>query len=342
LDLHREVDLIEEVARLHGLERIAVRERIEIVARAPQPAIAARQALGEVLVAHGYHETITFAFLKSQQGLPFVPESEQPLLIDEESRRVGTKAEPMLRPSLLPSLLVCRKLNQDAGNAGLRLFEVAATWSGRDGQIIERQRLALLADPPLIGDMVGGLEQAMRQLCGTLDELVARVAGPLKVTRTPVQIPNLSSAARVELNGYCVGYLGVVESSLVDSYGLSGAVVAAELDVDQLLQCFPPSAQVSRLARFPAIERDISIVVDEQVRWDEIERHVIEVQPAMFESLQFLIIFRGRPVPMGRKSVSFRMVFRDPDATLRRDLVDGQVEKVVKRLETELGAQLRQ
>ncbi len=121
-DLEREVDLIEEVARLHGFDRIGVNEKISIVARPMQPDVQARRVLARTLVAHTYHEAITQTFIAPKLGEHFLPAGEQAVRIDE-SWSERRKSEPMLRPSLLPSLLVCRKTNQDVGKTHVRYLK---------------------------------------------------------------------------------------------------------------------------------------------------------------------------------------------------------------------------
>lgn len=342
LDLVREVDLIEEVGRLHGLDDIEVRDRIEIVARSVQPAIAARQALGEILIAHGYHETVTFTFLTPEQGVLFFPAEEAPVLVDNLSRRVGTKAEPMLRPSLIPSLLSCRKSNQDVGNDHVRLFEVAATWTRRNGEVMERQRLGLVCDVPDRNRGDASLQVALCQLRGTLEEVASRMSGREGFMFEPMEAPHLKVAARIAWEGDVLGTCGVIDERLQDVFDLEAPVVVAELDLPALIKHYPPSYAVRPLSRFPGIERDLSVVVDEGVEWRAIEREILSAQPALLESIRFIAIYRGKPVPADRKSVSFRMIFRDRSATLRHDQVDGEVASVVGRLKKQLNADLRE
>jgi len=330
LDLHREVDLIEEVARIHGLDAIDMHDRLHIEVRPKQKTVAARQVVGQVLIAHGYHEAVTFSFIAPKLGEPFLRTGEQALLIDDERR----KAEPMLRPALAPSLLTCRKANQDVGNHNLRLFEVAAVWSRKDSETVERSSLCLLSD-------CVDTQQGLRDQRGTIEELISQLAGNVTVVFETAQMANMSVSARVHVAGSDVGYIGVLDHACRDSFDLQSEIVLAEIDIDLLLTHYPPDHQVAQLARFPAIERDISIVVDEAVCWQQIESHVHATLPKLLESLSFVVTYRGKPIAKGQKSVTLRMQFRDPANTLRHDQVDPQVDAVIKRLQSELNAQLR-
>ena len=331
LDVSREIDLIEEVARLNGLSNVPVRDRLPVVTRGVQVAVEARRRLAQTLVAHGYHEAITFSFVKPSLGEPFLAPGARAVLIDDERR----KAEPMLRPSVLPSLLVSRKFNQDAGNQGVRLFETASVWTREDGAIVERRKLALIADATASGG------DAIRSLRGTVEETIAALAGHGDIQITPTQAPAFAAAASVAVNGKAIGVLGLLSPQVQKLFELLQPLVAAEFDLEALLALYPPKRSIGALPRFPAIERDLSIVVDEGVAWDKVRACVKDAQPAHLEELQFLVAYRGKPIPQGKKSVSLRMLFRDPASTLRHEQADEQVARVVSKLKADVNAELR-
>ena len=345
LDLTREVDLIEEVARLQGYDAIPVTEKIHIVASPLRPTVAAGRRLDQVLTAHGYHETVTPSLVRMRYGQPFLLPDEKPLLTDDGQRQ----GEPMLRPSLLPSLLACRKLNQDAGNAPVRLYEAAKTWVRVDGQIVERHRLALLADastqdPQGIAGTID-TQGALRDLRGTLEEIVQQLMGGDGWVFIPQPSEIFSWAARVERQSGeedALGSLGVVDERILNLFDLQTPVVAGEFDLQALLDAYPPQLAVRELPRFPAVERDLSLIVAEDTRWSAIESVVTETQLDRLETLRFLGVYRGRPIPKGHKSVAMRLGFRDPAATLRHEQVDGQIHTLIEQLTSRLDARLRQ
>ncbi len=333
LDLVREVDLIEEVARSYGLNEIGLQDKIHIVTRPPQHDIIAGQVASDVLVSHGYHEIITFSFVRPAFGEPFLPQGMQAVMIEDERR----KAEPMLRPSLIPSLLTCRKSNQDFGNTDVSLFETASTWYKCDGTIRESRLLAILHD-------VSDVETAIRSVRGTIEELVQRMGGePARngLAVVPAESTIYKVGAELVLNDQKLGHFGLLSPALCDRFDLQMAVVVAEMELKPLLALYPSQRQTRHLARFPGIARDLSIVVGETVSWQAIAWQIHDLRPGMLESLEFLGTYRGRQIPKGNKSVSFRMLFRDPDRTLRHEEVDPQVEAVTRRLQEAAGAELR-
>ena len=135
--------------------------------------------------------------------------------------------------------------------------------------------------------------------------------------------------------------MGLIAPATQKLFDLATPVVAAELALDVLLALYPPKRKVRPLPRFPGIERDVSVVLDEGVAWERVRAEAEAVKPALLEDLRFLVAYRGKPIPKGKKSVSFRMTFRDPAATMRHEQADGQVTAVVERLKEKLGAELR-
>ena len=333
LDLKREVDLIEEVGRLYGYDHIQIKPRLELEVRPRQTDITARQELGRVLAAHGYHETITPSLLTEEHATAFCPGSLKPMALAGETRR----KDKFLRPSLLPSLLNCRKHNQDRGNVGVRLFEVAGTWGDRDGQTCEVTTLSTLTDAP-------DPHEGFRSARGAIEELTATLGGD-KMAGTlalePVEDARYQPAAKVMLLGEERGRIGVLSEALQNQFGLQTPVVLTEVDYTPFVDQFPPKRTVGNLPRYPGIERDLSIVVDEAVTWRQVEQCVTDADPKMLEALEFLTIFRGKQIGKGKKSLSLRMLFRNPDATLRHEEIDPQVNTVVEKLKQGVGAELR-
>ena len=154
-------------------------------------------------------------------------------------------------------------------------------------------------------------------------------------------MPGISPRRRSCSWGEDRGRIGVLSETLQGQFGLQSPVVLAEVDCDPFIASFPPKRTVGDLPRFPGIERDLSIIVDESITWRQIEKCVSDADPKMLENLQFLTIFRGKQIGKGKKSLSLRMRFRNPEATLRHDEVDPQVNSVVERLKQGVSAELR-
>lgn len=344
LDLTREIDLVEEVARLKGLEAVPVRETLPVSVRAAQGAERGRREAGAVLAGLGFFEAVTFSFAaRGAAGLFLEPGAS--LVEVDDTRRAE---EPALRPSVLTGLLACRRANHDARvrvEGGVRLFEVASVFEQNAGGAAERRRLAVLADVPGEGPrrtveqrqagvriVRGAIEAVVRALGGSEAALgVEPAAGPRAFD--PV------AYARLSLNGAPIGGMGLLSPEA--SAGLETPVAGGEVDLEPLLATFPPRAVVRPLPQFPAIERDLSVVVEEGTAWERIERVAAASRPAGLESVVFVGTYRGKQAGPGRKSVTLRLTFRDAARTLTHGEVDGPVAGVVDALKRELGAELR-
>jgi phenylalanyl-tRNA synthetase beta chain len=332
LDLEREVDLIEEIGRLHRFDQIEIRDAMHLQIRPPQPEVRVRREISQVLIAGGYCQTVTFSNVPVAHGQPFLAPDATPVMLSEEQK----KAEPMLRPSLLPSLLAVRKANQDAGNNDIRLFELAHAFWAAQGDYREKRQLAMLSDAPDPTD-------AMRRMRGVLETLL-RITGRSENTHI---VPDehkpgwAEHAAALTDGDQVIGTYGLATQKLLKLFDLNTPVLLCELDYEALTEHYPPARTVHALPRFPGIERDLSVVVDEPTPWSQIARTIEQAKPDLMESVDFVGVYRGKQVGKGRKSVTLRMSFRDPSRTLRHDEVDGQVESVVSALSEQVNAELR-
>lgn len=349
-DLTREIDLIEEIARTKGLDAVPILERMPIVAKHPQESESAVRTIGAVLGGLGFYETVTITFVTEQAAGPFLAPGLRLLAVDDDRR----KHEPYLRPSVLPSLLACRRTNQNGQveqPGGVRLWEISAVFAeeDRDGRHgIERRNLALLMDVPGAGRKrsIEDRQTGVRLMRGAIEAVVRALAG----VETRVEIKPAAPCqsgferdayAEVLVGGGRLGGFGFITPELQAGYGLEIPVVAAELDLDGLVSLYPPRALTHALPAFPAIERDLSFVVGEQVAWTQLAGLVGRTKPELLEHLSFVGAYRGKQAGAGKKSVTMRLRFRAPDRTLRHEEVDPQVEALVSAARSDLGAELR-
>jgi phenylalanyl-tRNA synthetase beta chain len=351
-DLLREIDLIEEIARIRGLDRIPMAERMTVAVRAPQASETAITEIGRTLTGLGFYETVTFSFITPAQARPFLAPGLSPVAVADERR----KGEGTLRPSITPSLLICRKANQDGGvdvPGGIRLYETAAVFAdapGAKGPAAEALVLSLLMDVPGVGKgkpgtveerqagvriMRGALESIARAMTGSADSLRLR---PSKL-RTPSMDP--SAHADILLNGIPAGVIGLISAETQRLFDLAIPAIAAELELAPLTAPFPPTARVQPLPDFPDIERDLSLIVDDAVAWDQVRAVVQKAKPERLEGVSFVSTYRGKQIGAGKKSVTFRLRFRDPARTLRHEEVDPQVASISALAARELKATLR-
>jgi phenylalanyl-tRNA synthetase beta chain len=238
----------------------------------------------------------------------------------------------------------------------VRLFETASVYAQRVGdEATERRVLTMLADVRTVpgigtGKAAENLQATLRLVRGTLEAVARTLGGPnARIELKPVSLSfgaaDPSASAEVILHSATqtrtIGWLAPIAQKVQSQFGLEHAVVACEVELDPLIELFPPKVLVSALPAFPAIERDLSLIVDDATPWAKIESFVTSENPALMESLSFVTTYRGKPLDAGKKSVTLRMLFRDPGRTLKHDEVTPQMDKLIDAAKRELDAEVR-
>lgn len=361
LDLKREVDLIEEVGRLKGLEAVQESAKLAVAVRPPQNRERAMRELATTLTGLGFYETVTFSFVTPAAGDGSIAPGLSRVDVDDE-RRGG---EPTLRPSILPSLLACRRVNQDGQVAlanGVRLFETAAVFAQqRDGtgfKTIEKRRLALVMDVPGAADSVKRTldekRAGVRAMRGTIESLVHALGGAGAAVLVTPKSPDIgpfdpAAHASISINApgaaanavTPIGSFGLVSGSAMNAHGLDVPVVAAEIDLDPIIALFPGKASVTVLPEFPATDRDVSFIVSETVAWSKLAALIDAAKVEQMEHYDFVTAYRGKQIGAGKKSITVRMRFRDAGKTLRREEVEPQVQRLIEVMKREVQAEVR-
>ncbi|MGB2797427.1 MAG: phenylalanine--tRNA ligase subunit beta [Phycisphaerae bacterium] len=330
-DLEREIDLVEEVARHHGYEQIPESREIPVAYAGPTPAERVRQAAGEVLTAAGYFEAVTFSFTSADRAVRF--------------RRQDVEAEPLalrgadlaLRQSVLPGLLDSLRVNQNAGEPAARLFEIAKRFIPAPGGDLPHEdallALATGSGAPEFENVKGALETLFERL---------RVADRIRFVPTD-RYADLAAdqAAEILLDDEPIGMVGSATKESAAAFELDEPPTVAEIHFGRLIEAARLEPAYRLLPQFPAIARDLAIVVDEALRWADIEKAVASAGVAEVESLQPLDVYRGKQVPAGKKSIALRLVLRRASGTLTHDDAAAMQARILDALQSRLGAVLR-
>jgi len=332
-DIYREIDLIEEVIRVYGYNKIPTERKIEIEALPLDSRQKFTQSLGTYMNGCGFYETITVGFVdNSTAELLTGRDDKQHLSVKDETR----KSANLLRQTLLGSLLGVLKTNLNAKNRPCRIFEIADTFvprSGRDQKDslpIEKAKLALVCDSDF------------RELRGVIEGLIKSIARNVEVEFKPSDLVWAEVGAEIVVNSSLIGVTGIFSQMVRKGFDFKDLIpCGAELDFEQLMTLQSGPIKLKPIPRFPAIERDISIVVDEQIRWADIIEAVRNKAPAELEYTQFVGIYRGKGIPSGRKSATLSLRFRDQDGTLTHEAVDCFQADIVQSLYDSISGELR-
>lgn len=326
-DLTRDADLIEEVIRLEGYDKVPSREQVTHGVSVDTRADRLRRQAAAAVQAGGFDEALTITFIDTRESVLFC---DVPPVCADSLVRKTTNA---LRATLIPSLLAACKTNQDAGNAEVDLYEIAAVFPPSQGGTVtdEHQELGLVTTRDL---------SALR---GALEAVVASLnpQGHLEVHPGASKGLDGSAAGRVLLDGQDIGVIGMVAAEVLDVYGLTQPVAAAAVRFDALLAAAAERRTYQPIPRFPPMRRDLSVVVDEDVTWQRLSDAIAAVPQPMRVAVDYVTTYRGKPIAAGRKSVTVTLTYRAAEGTLRSEQVDQQVAEVVEALHRGLAAELR-
>jgi phenylalanyl-tRNA synthetase beta chain len=339
LDVTIPEDLVEEVGRVYGYDRVPPtlpgRRQSRWTPLAPSKD-RRLDATREVLAGAGFTETWTPALMSGAKL--------ESLHIAAHAMRVANALSDdmdTLRTSLLPSLVEAVALNRDRGRDQVRLYEVATAFLARVGdkgsQPEEPLRLAGIATA---GASAEAGEEEFRRMRSALDACVASLSAPaVAYDRAAAQLFHPGRCAAVVLEGRQLGYLGELHPSVTT--GIAGRLVAFEIDVDPLLDAARvPLAQP--LPRFPSVERDLAVVVEDTVAAGQLHATITETSSDLLEHVHAFDEYHGAQVPEGRKSIAFTLTFRSPERTLTDAEVDRAMSEIRLGLEKKHGARFRE
>ena len=328
-DITREVDLIEEVIRIHGYDKIPTEKNINITVKSPDAFQRTRAKATSALNGCGFFETVNVGFMEDRYAELFLKEGSQPVRVDPFTRKTNNA----LRYSVLPSLMAARQRNKDAGNERCDLYELAAVHEPSDNGSLPRETM-------MLGVLTDG---DFRELRGVIEALVAGVDRQATVECDPGDVlwAGPGEGAHVKVASLVIGQMGRAGKSMLAAFDLEQDVCLAEIHFDALVSLEGAQVTLQPLGRFPAIERDLSLVLAEAVSWREIESLILQQNISDMQSIEFVDVFRGKGIEKGKKSLTLSMLFRRHDGTLTNEQVDEYIATVLKAMEESFAATLR-
>jgi phenylalanyl-tRNA synthetase beta chain len=342
VDLKREIDLIEEVARLYGVDKI--------------PATAPRGAIGSNPY-DAVHDQLTDA-RRILPGLGLFEAQGQTLISNTAAKLMAGDAlvplaNPLssdmnvLRPSLLPGLLDALRHNLSHNTYDVALFEVGRVFTEIEGQRREERRVAIALTGQRNPLFWSGNDREAKldiyDLKGLLEEFLEQF-GLRGVTymRRPDSTALLLESATVHLGKFQLGEFGQLLPPLARQYDLRDAVFLAELNLDQLLARRNTTKSFRPLPAFPAIRRDVAMILPEATTHEAVLQVVKQAKPANLETAELFDVFRGKNVPPGQKSAAYAFTYRHAERTLTDAEVNTAHEKLVAQLKGRLQAVVRE
>lgn len=330
-DLTREIDLVEEIARIHGYDQIPEDASVKMVASTRSQEDRVQQKVREVLVAAGFDEAMTISAVDEEWTDVFRPWS------DAEPLRVSTpvlRRADCLRQTVVPSLLAARRNNEKLFNSVIELFEIASVYLPKEGELPDQRRVLALTS--------GG---SFLELKGVLETLINSIAPGNAISVEKFEDPLFATGrgCKILVGDQVCGVLGEVSQEGLEKFELRGSSTVAELDLNVLTDHAVAIRTAKELSSYPPVGRDLNVVVDEAVSWSQIENIVRSNSGELLESIQFQDdSYRdAKQLGEGKKSVLFSIQLRSATDTLTNEKADSIRDQIVVALGKEVGGTLR-
>src|SRR5215831_15327646 len=337
LDVAREIDLVEEVARIHGYDKFRNTLPAYVGSVVELPEAAKDGKLRSSLLGLGYDEAVSLSFISKQDAEKF--SSANPLELENP---ISEEASVM-RTSLAPGMLDMLAYNLNRGTNDVRLFETGAIWEASGTTAVELKRVCLGATGSAIAP---GVNQPARALSffdvkGDVETLLGQFdRDTLDFDTNTAAHYHPGRSARALMDGSTVAQFGQVHPEVAASRKLKQDVFLAEIDLERLYLHGLREVRYEPPAKYPAVERDFSFVFDDTVSFAMIHAAVIGLGVKELRGLGPVEIFRGGAIASGSYSILLRATFQSFDRTLRDDEIAGWTNAIVKALQA-LGGRLR-
>jgi phenylalanyl-tRNA synthetase beta chain len=330
-DLSREVDLMEEVARLAGYDRIPSASPVARLASAkPAQDQVIRQLTKQLLATHGFCEIVSYSFIS--------PQSVELLRLEEDDRRrlllplrnPLSEEQAVMRTSLVPGMLETAARNQRQNNFNLRLVEISKVFFSRGDEELPEERFNLCGLLSGTRQPLGWNEQAQSvdffDIKGALEALFLGLGVAYIRWANTDLAPYLKpdAAARVLLADTCLGDLGEVHPRVLENFDLKGPIYVFDIDFDLLTEKTVSLKKFKPLPRFPAVNRDLAIVVSGSVAAQDLLDYLEQHRPQYAESITLFDQYHGKQLAKGKKSLAFRITYRSGE----RSLTDLEVNEI--------------
>lgn len=341
VDLKREADLIEEVARLYGVDKIP--SRAPTCVAGSHPYDHTHDELAEA------RRLLTGLGLDETQGQTLLPEPAAKLVCADPVYLQNALSADMtaLRPSLLPGLMDAMQRNLNRKNADLAFFEIGRVFGLQQGRLEEERRVAVALTGLRAPGFWSGSERNalmdLHDLKGVLETFLEQfgLRGITYVRRlepTPLYI----ESATIHLGKMALGEMGQLQPVLAKKYDLRNGAFFAELNMDLLLARRNTARQFKPLPQFPSVRRDVAMVVPEAVTHDAVLSAVKQAKVQNLDAVELFDVFRGQNVPEGHKSLAYAFTYRNAGRTLTDAEVNTAHTSLVEQFKSSLQAVVRE
>ena len=329
-DVYREVDLIEEVARIYGYDKIPVKSNIGVKLTQDNRVDIITEKTKNIISGLGFDEVITDSIVGE------LHERHGNIWTDDRGIKILNpirQDENILRKALVHNLLRVKKHNQNYGVEKANIYELSKIYLPQEDDVMpeEKECLSILGEEGFLS-LKGVIETILNQL---------NIVQELGTMRCDFGLFNPGKSAELKLAGKLLGYIGELSREVINDYDFRSKPCVAELDFNILVDNANLEGSYRKIPVFPMVTRDMAIVSDDEVTWADIKGCIESLNLDYVEGIEFFDVYRGRQIEKGKKSIAFRLIFRADDRTLKSEEADKLQGEILENLSNAFGVKLR-
>ncbi|MBP1757689.1 MAG: phenylalanyl-tRNA synthetase, beta subunit, partial [Firmicutes bacterium] len=346
-DLESEADLTEEIARINGYNKIQ-----PSLLSGKQTTLGGRNAnqraiekMKDLFIGQGFYEACTYSFESPRELDKMMLSEDHPLRRTVAIQNPLGEDYSVMRTSMVPSLLEMASTNWNRSVDQARLFELAYTYQPRQLPMTELPAEVLHLAAVLYDETrtsQGGA--SFFALKGVIEELFLHLGiDDVRFVRAEA-MPWLhpGQSAQILIGQVSAGFIGVVHPDVAERFAAPAGTVLLDLEVPALLANRRDKRVYQQLPKFPAVTRDLALLVSQDILVADLEAVIIASGGKLLESVNLFDVYSGKQVPEGQKSIAFSLVFRSPEKTLSDDEIAPAMKKILRQLSEQFSAQLRE
>lgn len=340
-DVQREIDVIEEILRIYGYNKIKTPEKISFSAVKNEEKNPQRieNAVAQTLISLGFHEAMNNSVVKAEyQSIFSLDENKGVKLINPLSSDLA-----LMRQSMLPSLLENVAYNLNRKNSDLKLFEFGKVYQKANKGYEENYQLAVLisgfknkenwANPQVKSNFF--------TLKGVIFQFLNRI-GISDIQEKAVSQPNFSDAIILEVNKKELGILGIVDKKILKKMDVSQDVFFAQLDWEYIVKLASEyKLKYKEISKFPAVRRDLALLIDKNVLYKDLYESTQNLKIDLLKSVQLFDVYEGDKIPAGKKSYAMSFILQNEEKTLSDVEIDGAINELIRNFQKNFQAELR-
>ena len=339
-DMESYPDIAEEIIREYGYDKIVptLLKTSSITNGGLKEQQKAHEGLKDLLVGYGFNEMINYSFVSEKEYDLFKLDknSEQYRFI----KLLNPLGEDLavMRTSLIPSAVRAACYNINRKNYEGRLFELAKVYNAKQLPLTE-----LPVENEVLSMVVFGEKEDFFTLKGVVEGILENFCNgkDVEYVRSTREFLHPTRGAEIMVDGVNVGYLGQIHPSIIDALDADKPVFGSEIYYNELEKLFNDKIMFKAISKFPIVERDLAVIIDNQVACSDIVKVIKKAGGKNLESVKLFDIYQGAQIGEGKKSMAFSLVFVAEDRTLNVEEVDTVIKKILKSLNYQLGAELR-